>query len=197
MNKALSFAAASLAGAYAFFTTGCAHSSCCDSHDHGKAAATSPGQVVKQLVATIQPTAGNKCAGTVRFTEVSGVVYVYGEISGLTPNQQHAIHIHEFGDGTSTDGMKAGGHYNPEEKTHGLPGAAARHAGDLGNLQADAEGKTVFRAEFNDISMLGPKNPIIGRGVIIHAKPDDGGQPVGNAGPRIGFGTIGVANPKQ
>jgi Cu-Zn family superoxide dismutase len=133
----------------------------------------------------------------VRFTEVGGVVYVYGEISGLTPSQQHGIHIHEFGDGTSTDGTKAGGHYNPEEKTHGLPGAAARHAGDLGNLQADAEGKTVFRAEFNDISMLGPKNPIIGRGVIIHAKPDDGGQPVGNAGPRIGFGVIGVANPKQ
>jgi Cu-Zn family superoxide dismutase len=197
MNKTLSLAATVLAGAYAAFTTGCATCSSCDSHDHGKPAAAAPGQVVKQLVATIQPTAGNKCAGTVRFTEVGGVVYVYGEISGLTPSQQHGIHIHEFGDGTSTDGTKAGGHYNPEEKTHGLPGAAARHAGDLGNLQADAEGKTVFRAEFNDISMLGPKNPIIGRGVIIHAKPDDGGQPVGNAGPRIGFGVIGVANPKQ
>jgi superoxide dismutase, Cu-Zn family len=37
----------------------------------------------------------------------------------------------------------------------------------------------------------------VGRGVIIHAKPDDGGQPVGNAGARIGFGVIGVGNPKQ
>ena len=54
----------------------------------------------------------------------------------------------------------------------------------------------VYRAEFKNISMLG-KNAIIGRGVIIHAKPDDGGQPVGNAGARIGFGSIGVANPKQ
>lgn len=196
MNKPLSLAASVLTVAYAVFTSGCSHS-CCDDHDHGKpGAAAIAGPVVKQLVAAIQPTAGNKCAGVVRFTEVDGVVYVYGEISGLTPNQQHAIHIHEFGDSTSTDGMKAGGHYNPEEKPHGLPGTNERHAGDLGNLQADGEGKTVYRAEFKNISMLG-KNAIIGRGVIIHAKPDDGGQPVGNAGARIGSGTIGVANPKQ
>lgn len=196
MNKSLSLAASALAAAYAVFTSGCASKSCCDGHDHAAHAATA-GPAVKQLVAVIQPTAGNKCVGVVRFTEVDGVVYVYGEISGLTPNQQHAMHIHEFGDPTSADGTKAGGHYNPEEKPHGLPSTDARHAGDLGNLQADAEGKTVYRGEFKNISMLGPKNPIIGRGVIIHAKPDDGGQPVGNAGARIGFGAIGVANPKQ
>mgnify|MGYP003345476807 CR=1 FL=1 len=139
-------------------------------------AATAPGSVVKQLVAVVQPTAGNKCAGVVRFTEVDGIVYIYGEISGLTPNQQHAMHIHEFGDATSTDATKAGGHYNPGDQQHGLPGTDARHAGDLGNIQADADGKTVYRGEFKNISMLGPKNPIIGRGLVIHAKPDDGGQ---------------------
>ena len=194
MNKPI-LIAGGLIAAGMLFTSGCAHT-CCDDHghNHGKAAA---GPQVKQLVAVVQPTAGNKCAGTIRFTEVDGTVYVYGEISGLTPGQQHAMHIHEFGDATSTDGMKAGGHYNPEEKPHGLPGTDARHAGDLGNLKANEEGKTVYRAEFQNISLTGPKNPIIGRGVIIHAKPDDGGQPVGNAGPRIGFGTIGVANPKQ
>jgi superoxide dismutase, Cu-Zn family len=31
--------------------------------------------------------------------------------------------------------------------------------------------------------------------VIVHAKPDDFGQPVGNAGARIGCGVIGIANP--
>jgi Cu-Zn family superoxide dismutase len=198
MNKPLSLTAGLLAAAYAVFSTGCASSSCCDApgHDH-KAHASAALPPVKQLIAVIQPTAGNKCAGTVRFTEVDGVMYVYAEISGLTPNQQHAMHIHEFGDATSTDGTKAGGHYNPAGQPHGLPGVETRHAGDLGNIQADAEGKTVFRGEFNNISIQGPKNPVIGRGVVIHAKPDDGGQPVGNAGPRIGFGTIGVANPKQ
>lgn len=193
MNQPL-FLAGGLAAAYVLFTSGCAHK-CCDDHDHKPGAAAGP--QVKQLIAVVQPTAGNKCTGMVRFTEVDGTTYVYAEVSGLTAGQQHAMHIHEFGDGTSPDGTKAGGHYNPEEKPHGLPGAEARHAGDLGNLKADAEGKAVYRAEFKNLSLIGPKNPIIGRGVIIHAKPDDGSQPVGNAGPRIGFGPIGVANPKQ
>ena len=182
MNKPLSLATGVLAAAYAVFTSGCASTGGDDhskhNHNHGY-------DGIKQLVAVV------------RFTEVDGIVYVYAEISGLTPNQKHAMHVHEFGDGTSADGTKAGGHYNPGEKPHGLPGTDERHAGDLGNLQADAEGKAVYRAEFKNISMTGVKSPIVGRGVIIHAKPDDGGQPVGNAGPRIGFGTIGVANPKQ
>jgi Cu/Zn superoxide dismutase len=33
--------------------------------------------------------------------------------------------------------------------------------------------------------------------VIVHAKPDDGGQPVGNAGARIGQGVIGLAKSAQ
>jgi superoxide dismutase, Cu-Zn family len=196
MNQPFRPAAILLAAttALATFITGCATTGGDDhgGHDHNHGF-----EGVKQLVATIQPTAGNKCAGFVRFIEVGHVVYVYAEISGLTPNEKHAMHIHEFGDGTSNDGMRAGGHYNPEDKAHGLPGTGERHAGDLGNLQADASGKAVYRGEFNDLSMVGVKNPIVGRGVIIHAKPDDGGQPVGNAGARIGFGVIGVGNPKQ
>src|SRR2546426_7649382 len=49
---------------------------------------------------------------------------------------------------------------------------------------------TLFRSD--NISIAGTKNPIIGRGVIVHAKVDDGGQPVGNAGARIACGVIGV-----
>ncbi|MCP5412982.1 MAG: superoxide dismutase family protein, partial [Alphaproteobacteria bacterium] len=68
-----------------------------------------------------------------------------------------------------------------------------RHAGDLGNLTADATGKATYEIVVDNISIAGPHNPILGRGVIIHAKPDDGGQPVGNAGGRIACGVIGVA----
>lgn len=194
MKQPFPFTATLLAAACALFTAGCATT---EHDDHGGHDHNHGFDGVKQLVATIQPTAGNKCAGFVRFIEVGHVVYVYAEIAGLTPNEKHAMHIHEFGDGTSADATKAGGHFNPEDKTHGLPGAGERHAGDLGNLQADANGKAVYRGEFNDLSMVGVKNPIVGRGVVIHAKPDDGGQPVGNAGARIGFGVIGVGNPKQ
>jgi Cu-Zn family superoxide dismutase len=187
-----------LAVPIALFSPGCATEDAHHGHDHhahGHGAHGSAWTTVKQVAATVNPTAGNKCKGVVRFTEVDGTVYVFAEFEGLTPNQQHAMHIHEFGDVSGPDGMKTGGHYNPEGHQHGLPSVAARHAGDLGNVQADGSGKATYRVEVKNISMVGLKNPIIGRSVIVHAKPDDGGQPVGNAGARIGQGVIGIANP--
>ena len=150
---------------------------------------------VSELIAVIHPTASNTCSGTVRFTQLGDKVRVVADLSGLTANQSHAMHIHEFGDGTSPDGMSAGGHYNPEGHQHGLPTLAARHAGDLGNVSADTSGKAHYEITVENISLVGLKNPIVGRGVIVHAKPDDGGQPVGNAGGRIGWGVIGIARP--
>ena len=96
------------------------------------------------------------------------------------------------GDDTVNDGASAGGHYNPEGHEHALPEKAMRHAGDLGNLTADAMGKARLELTVDNISVAGPKNPILGRGVIIHEKVDDGGQPTGNAGGRIACGVIGV-----
>ena len=42
------------------------------------------------------------------------------QVSGLTPNMKHGIHVHEFGD-TSEGCMSMGAHYNPFNKTHGAP----------------------------------------------------------------------------
>jgi Cu-Zn family superoxide dismutase len=121
-------------------------------------------------------------------------VKVIADLEGLAAGQKHAFHIHQYGDCTASDGMSAGGHYNPEGHQHGLPDSEKRHAGDLGNIQADSEGKAHYEITASNISIQGQKNPILGRGVIVHAKPDDGGQPVGNAGARIACGVIGVAN---
>ena len=150
---------------------------------------------VTQAIAVLEPTSGNTCHGTVRFTQDGDSVKVVADVEGLKPNQKHAIHIHQFGDGSSADGKSAGGHYNPEGHPHGLPDSDARHAGDLGNLQADADGKAHYAITVNNISVIGAHNPIIGRGVVVHAKLDDGGQPTGNAGARIAVGVIGIANP--
>jgi Cu-Zn family superoxide dismutase len=149
----------------------------------------------KQAVAVLHATAGQKCHGTVRFTEEGDSVKVVAELEGLTPGQKHAFHIHQYGDCTGADGMSAGGHYNPEGHQHGMPETDNRHAGDLGNVQADNDGKAHYEITVKNVSVAGQKNPIIGRGVIVHAKPDDGSQPVGNAGARIACGVIGVANP--
>ncbi len=152
---------------------------------------------VKQAVAVLHPTAGNTCHGEIRFTQVGDQVKVVADIEGLTPGQKHAIHIHQYGDCQAANGTSAGGHYNPEGYPHGLPNQERRHAGDLGNLQADANGKAHLELTVDNISVAGMKNPIIGRGIIVHAKPDDGGQPTGNAGARIACGVIGIANPKS
>src|SRR5881628_4148201 len=157
-------------------------------HEHGESCAA-----VKQAIAVLHATAGNKCHGTVRFTQEGDSVKVVADIEGLNPGQKHAIHVHQFGDCTASDGMSAGGHYNPEGHQHGLPEAEKRHAGDLGNLTADNDGKAHYEITVKNITVAGTKNPIVGRGVIVHAKVDDGGQPVGNAGARIACGVIGVA----
>jgi superoxide dismutase, Cu-Zn family len=149
----------------------------------------------KQAIAILHSTAGNKCKGEVRFTEDGDSVKVVAKLEGLTAGQKHAFHIHQAGDCSAPDAMSAAGHYNPEGQPHGLPESEMRHAGDLGNVQADADGKAQYEITVKNISIAGAKNPIVGRGVIVHAKADDGSQPVGNAGGRIACGVIGVVTP--
>lgn len=156
---------------------------------------------VTSAVAVIYPTKGSSISGTITFTAVpatggteNGAVHIHGTITGLDPNSVHAIHIHEFGDSSSDNGMAAGGHYNPEHHKHGGPDAAEHHAGDLGNLTADATGSATIDMTVPGLSIAGMHDPIIGRSVVIHAKADDlVSQPVGNAGGHIGVGVIGIA----
>jgi Cu-Zn family superoxide dismutase len=167
-----------------------------EKHEHGQQPVE-----VHHAVAVMFPTEGNDVRGTIRFDQVEDGVRVTAEISGLTPHAKHGFHVHEFGDLSDPAGKATGGHYNPEGHDHSLPpetygerGQAERHAGDLGNLQADGDGNAVFSETFDNLSIFDPtKNPVLGRGMIIHAQPDDGGQPTGNAGARIAQGVIGVA----
>ena len=179
-----SFALAALAG--------------CGDHDHHAVAAPA-GEEITHLVCVIHPSSGSSCRGVVHFTAVGGKVQIVADLEGLTPNQEHAFHVHEFGDCSSPDGESAGGHYNPEKHPHGNPAKdAQRHAGDFGNLKAaDAQGKTHHEMTVDNITLAGARNPVLGRSLIVHAKPDDFGQPTGNAGGRIGCGAIGVAKPKS
>lgn len=168
--------------------------SCARAQDpHAGHAHTAPAAAPLQYaIAVLAPTAGNTCHGVVRFSEAKGGVLVVADIEGLTPGQQHAFHIHEFGDCSAPDATSAGSHYNPEGHPHGLPSTDNRHAGDMGNLQADKDGKVHMEMTLEGVTLNGAMDPIIGRGVIVHAKPDDGGQPVGNAGGRIACGVIGA-----
>lgn len=169
-----------------------AHEHGAKAHDHGAKEAEAC-KAPAALVAVMQPTKDNVTAGTVHFTQVPAGVRIVARISGLTPGQKHAIHIHEFGDVSAADGSAAGGHYNPGGHPHGGPGHEHHHAGDLGNLSADAAGNAHYELVAKDLSLCCGKAPVIGRSVIIHAKEDDlSSQPAGNAGPRISQGVIGA-----
>lgn len=148
-----------------------------------------------ELIAVLQPTKGNSASGIVNFrTLPDGKVQVSGRIAGLTPGSEHGFHIHQYGDERSADGSSLGDHYDPLHFDHAMPTTANRHAGDLGNIKADEQGVAEFEIIVDNISLSGQKSPIIGRGIVVHAKPDDGGQPSGNAGDRIAVGVIGVRN---
>jgi superoxide dismutase, Cu-Zn family len=151
-----------------------------------------------ELVAVLSPTEGNQTTGVITFKPVDkGQVEIEAKLTGLPPNSKHAIHIHQYGDLTSKDGKSAGDHYNPMHHPHALPDKEIRHAGDFGNLESDESGNANFKLTVDNISLAGRLNPIIGRGVVVHAKVDDGSQPSGNAGDRLAVGVIGVRNPKD
>lgn len=150
---------------------------------------------VTKAVAVLAPTAGSKVMGTVTFTKTADGVKVVADITGLTPGK-HGFHIHEFGDCSDPKGESAGGHFNPKKHQHGGPDAPQRHAGDFGNIEADASGKAHFELTDKALSMDDDDDSIIGHAVIVHEKDDDlKTQPTGNAGGRLACGVIGVAKP--
>ena len=146
-----------------------------------------------KAIAVLHPTAGNKVSGTVTFTPVADGVQVHAEIAGLTPGK-HGFHVHEFGDCSAADASSAGAHFNPTNQPHAGPDAAARHEGDMGNIEADASGNAKLDYVDHQISLANDAKSVIGRSVVVHAKPDDlKTQPSGDSGARIACGVIGWA----
>jgi len=161
---------------------------------------------------------GKGCDGEETPSGVSGVVKfkqtdaetlaIDYEIKGLAPGL-HGFHVHEKAD-FSNGCASAGPHYNPFKKLHGGPGDEERHVGDLGNIEAGADG--IAKGTMTDklIKLFG-EYTVVERSMMVHADPDDlgkgdlegwePGKPLpaapaqhtkttGNAGARIGCGVI-------
>ena len=141
--------------------------------------------------AWLEPTRGNSTQGTVRFVQNGDAVRVSGTVSGLKPGAEHGFHIHEKGDCSSGDGNSAGGHFNPTGTPHGQHGKGPHHTGDLPSLRADGNGVATFNFESRSIRVGSGATDIVGRGLIVHANPDDYvTQPTGNAGARLACAVI-------
>ena len=155
----------------------------------GLAGCETSGSHGRHAMAELNPASGSNVHGTVHFYETAKGVHVVAKVTGLTPGL-HGFHVHQSGDCSAPDATSAGGHFNPAGAKHGGPADMERHAGDFGNIMADASG--MAKADFVDshISFDG-SNSIIGKGVIVHEKADDlKSQPAGDAGKRVACGNI-------
>lgn len=132
----------------------------------------------------------SKLAGDATLEATEKGVKVTLTVSGVEPGE-HGAHVHEKGDCSAPDGKSAGGHFNPGGHDHALPKGAPRHLGDLGNIVVGADGTGTHTIEIEGANLKeGDANSFLGKAIIVHAKKDDGGQPTGNAGGRIGCGVI-------
>ena len=90
-------------------------------------------------------------------------------LSGLTPNAEHGVHIHEYGD--LTEGCSSlCSHFNPTKSVHGGRNSEERHLGDLGNIEADSKGNCKTQIYDKYLQLRGYKYNIIGRSIVIHDK---------------------------
>jgi len=131
--------------------------------------------------------------GTILFKQTAGgPTFIAGRITGLEPGE-HGFHIHQFGD--MSEGCESmGPHYNPEGVDHG--DLDQGHVGDLGNITADDSGTATVKIVAERVDLTGEQS-VVGRGIVVHADPDDLGQggdaeslKTGNAGDRLACGVI-------
>ena len=156
-----------------------------------------PPEMAKPIAtAQLQPTKDSTVAGTINFSLVDGQLRASGDITGLKPDSEHGFHIHEKGDCSAPDGTSAGGHFNPGSSEHGSISAAMHHGGDMPNIKADAQGNAHIDGPVaSNVNVgVGDGFDIVGRGLIVHADPDDyKTQPTGNAGARLACAVINKA----
>jgi len=148
-------------------------------------------------IARITGTGDTPAAGTVTLIAMGDGVHLNGSIAGLAPDSEHGFHLHETGDCSDFANGSAGKHLNPAAQPHGAPDAAARHAGDMPNLRADASGNAVVDIHLSGVNLgMGDGLDVIGRALVLHEKGDDyATQPAGASGTPIACGVIETAEP--
>ena len=149
---------------------------------------TSAAKVVVQL-----KDAQGKVVGTAVLWESAPGIGMEVNVESLPPGE-HAIHFHQNAKCDAPDFKSAGGHFNPDNKKHGLENPEGHHAGDGPNFTVAADGKAQFRRDDKDVTLGSDSHSLYSNGgtaLVIHAKADDQKtDPAGNAGDRIACGVI-------
>jgi Cu-Zn family superoxide dismutase len=158
----------------------------------GSAKASGNRGAAKSLEATakLESKSGSTVTGEADFKEKSGGVEITVEIKGAKPGP-HGVHLHDKGDCSAADASSAGGHFNPDSKTHGAPNADPHHAGDFGNMTVGANGTGKLKLTVKGLTVAPGPNSVVGHALVIHADPDDmKTQPSGNSGARVACGVV-------
>jgi Cu-Zn family superoxide dismutase len=124
----------------------------------------------------------------------AGVARFSGDLRGLPPGT-HGFHIHEIGRCDAPGFNSAGAHFNPTGQAHGGPDQGEAHAGDLGNIVVDSNGRVSIDVVAKHLNLRANGSNSLydsdGSSVVVHADPDDfKTQPSGNAGARIACGVL-------
>lgn len=113
----------------------------------------------------------NPIKGVARFIQLTEErVLVEVTVHGLPPGK-HGIHIYKSGN-IWNNGESLKDHFNPRNLLHGHPQEKECHAGDLGNVDVNDNGKASYRMESTHFTV----SEIIGRGLGITENEDDLGK---------------------
>jgi len=155
----------------------------------GSTTKVAPKVAPKPIEVSVEAKSDSKLTGTATLSTEGDGVKVVLKLQNV-PAGKHGAHVHEKGDCSAPDGKSAGGHFNPDKIDHGLP-SNKRHLGDLGNIEIGEDGTGKLEITVAGANLkAGDAKSFLGRAIIVHAKEDDGGQPTGNAGGRIGCAVI-------
>jgi Cu-Zn family superoxide dismutase len=131
--------------------------------------------------------------GTASLSPAPAGVKIVLAVKGLSPGE-HAIHVHGTAKCEGPAFTSAGGHFNPDQKQHGMNNPQGPHAGDMPNFTVDSTGRSSATVVAPGITLGdGPRSVFTGGGtaLVIHEKADDlKSDPAGNAGARVACGVI-------
>lgn len=156
-------------------------------------ALTAAGADRKVATAELKDAKG-QTVGHVKLKEGKNAVTLSAKVMNMPPGE-HAIHVHTVGKCEAPDFKTAGGHFNPENKKHGLDNPEGHHAGDMPNFKIAASGKGTYTGTLQGVTLAGSgANSLFhegGTAVVIHEKADDmKSDPAGNAGARVACGPV-------